>query len=232
MTHRIFCDFDGTISRVDATDLLLEAFADPGWREIENQWRAGAIGSATCMARQVALLRCCKDDLDALLDTVAIDPAFGEFVGFCRRIGAELTVVSDGLDYVIERALGKVGILDVPIVANHLVFLNDGSYAMLSPHASPECRVAAGTCKCAAASARDATGLTVLIGDGRSDFCAAEDVDFVLAKDALFEFCRRELIPHDSFADFSDVAALLTARIVETSTVAAQGGRMPERAEN
>lgn len=32
----VFCDFDGTITRVDATDAVLDAFALPAWQEWSN----------------------------------------------------------------------------------------------------------------------------------------------------------------------------------------------------
>ena len=54
---QIFCDFDGTISIQDATDFILARFADAEWRDIEEQWKRGTIGSAQCMQRQVALIR-------------------------------------------------------------------------------------------------------------------------------------------------------------------------------
>lgn len=231
MTHRIYCDFDGTIAHADVTDMLLDAFADPGWREIEDQWRAGLIGSATCMARQVALMRCTREALDTLLDGISIDAAFRDFVTFCHDIGASLTVVSDGLHYVIERILARAQISGVPIVANKLIFLNEGRCAMVSPYSSPNCRSAAGTCKCAAARDENPSGLTVLIGDGQSDFCVAKEVDYVLAKDALLEFCRSESIPHESFSDFSELPGLLTAQITKTSRCAAKEGGIPQCAE-
>jgi len=34
---RIICDFDGTITPQDTTDRVLEALADPAWRELEAQ---------------------------------------------------------------------------------------------------------------------------------------------------------------------------------------------------
>jgi len=41
----VFLDFDGTITQRDATDVILEAYADPGWLRIEEEWKAGRIGS-------------------------------------------------------------------------------------------------------------------------------------------------------------------------------------------
>jgi len=207
MTYRILCDFDGTVTMNDVTDLLLESFAEPGWQDIEAQWQAGLIGSAACMERQVALLRCRREALDALLDTIRIDPGFAGFAAYCRREGIPLAIVSDGLDYAIHRILARAGIAGLPVIANQLVFLDDDRYAMSSPHSEAGCRSLAGTCKCRTASA---TGdRTVLIGDGRSDFCAAETTDFVFAKNALLTYCRIQDIPHVPFVHFAQVTGFL-----------------------
>src|SRR6266496_3706023 len=81
---QVFCDFDGTISVQDATDFILARFADPEWQDIEEQWKQGAIGSAECMQRQVALISASQHQLDAALDAIEIDPSFTAFADFCR----------------------------------------------------------------------------------------------------------------------------------------------------
>ena len=53
---RIICDFDGTITPQDTTDRVLEALADPAWRELEAQWVAAEITASECMRRQIALI--------------------------------------------------------------------------------------------------------------------------------------------------------------------------------
>ena len=72
----ILCDFDGTVSVEDTTDTLLERFGRDGWQALEDEWRAGRIGSRECMAGQIALLDMDRAELDAHLDTRHIDPAF------------------------------------------------------------------------------------------------------------------------------------------------------------
>ncbi len=52
----IVCDFDGTITQVDVTDLVLAQLAHPSWREVEQEWALGLIGSRECLERQVALV--------------------------------------------------------------------------------------------------------------------------------------------------------------------------------
>ena len=78
---QIFGDFDGTISIQDATDWILRRFADPAWELIEQEWKRGAIGSAECMQRQIALIRTSQNQLNAALDRIDIDPSFARFVG-------------------------------------------------------------------------------------------------------------------------------------------------------
>lgn len=45
MHWHIVCDFDGTISRADVIDNVLQRFADPSWEGIEQEWLDGHIGS-------------------------------------------------------------------------------------------------------------------------------------------------------------------------------------------
>ena len=44
-TPVVFCDFDGTITQLDVTDQILSQLAHPSWREVEQQWMQGLIGS-------------------------------------------------------------------------------------------------------------------------------------------------------------------------------------------
>lgn len=43
MKLAIFCDFDDAITRANVTDTVLEKFADPLWREIQEYWLAGGL---------------------------------------------------------------------------------------------------------------------------------------------------------------------------------------------
>ena len=53
---RIFCDFDGTISRTDTTDHILTLFAEASWRDLEEDWLAGRLTAAACMQAQIGLI--------------------------------------------------------------------------------------------------------------------------------------------------------------------------------
>ncbi|MGB7757528.1 MAG: MtnX-like HAD-IB family phosphatase [Salinisphaera sp.] len=202
----ILCDFDGTIAVDDVTDALLTSFAASEWMRIEADWHAGRIGSRECMTAQVALIDASQQAVDALLDTMIIDPAFPAFVAEAARMDMSVTVVSDGLDYAIRRILAGYGLDYLPIRANRLLHDGDRGWSLQSPFASPGCASASGTCKCRVA--RD-QATTLLIGDGPSDFCLAGTADYVFAKDRLIKHCRTTGIPHSSIANLRDARALL-----------------------
>ena len=205
----ILCDFDGTVSLPDATDALLEQCAAPEWKSIERDWRAGLIGSRDCMTRQIALIDASEQELDRILDTIPIDPAFPQFASLTRDAGITLTIVSDGLDRAISRILGNHGLGHLPIVANHLEQVGARRWAMQSPHADATCRSQSGTCKCALAGRHADRANMLLIGDGQSDVCVSACADFVFAKTRLLEHCRAAQIAHRPIAGFNDAIALL-----------------------
>ncbi len=206
----ILCDFDGTISTRDVTDALLERFSRPGWALLEEQWRAGRIGSRDCMAGQVALMDASSDEIDALVDTMEIDPAFPTFVAEAHAAGTQLVVVSDGLDRVITRILAGHGLGDLPIVANRLLQRGARDWQVEFPHGDQACRSGSGNCKCACARRHRANDRrTLLIGDGQSDFCVAGSVDFVFAKHRLPGHCQTAGLPHAQISNFQDAITLL-----------------------
>lgn len=204
----IFCDFDGTISDRDVTDMLLEHYGRPGWEALEAQWLSGEIGSAACMAGQVALLDMSRPEMEALLSTVRVDDDFLRFVRLAAHRGFPLHIVSDGLYYAIYWLLARAGITGVPVIANLLEQTGERSWQLRSPWASAECKSGSGVCKCAAMRQR-AAGPTLLIGDGRSDFCLAHEVSHVFARGSLLDECRRDGLPHTAVSSFREACDAL-----------------------
>lgn len=210
VSWNILCDFDGTIAVEDVIDSLLDRFGRPGWEILERDWRAGIIGSAVCMAGQVALLDMSHDELDAHLRGLNIDHGFAAFVKATVEHDIPMEIVSDGLDHAIHAILARHGIDRLPTVANHLLQTGSREWNLTSPFSAGGCR--SGTCKCARVEvAKTRGGKTLLIGDGASDFCAADRVDFVFAKNRLIEHCRAAGIPYAPIASFDEAIELLPA---------------------
>jgi 2-hydroxy-3-keto-5-methylthiopentenyl-1-phosphate phosphatase len=217
----LLCDFDGTISVEDTTDTLLERFGKPGWEALENDWRAGYIGSRECMAGQVALLDMSRAELDAHLAEREIDAGFAAFVKTARARNLHIEILSDGLDYAIRSILARNELDWLPVTANRLEAVGEREWRLGFPNASATCQAGSGTCKCARAlHSPNLRKRTLMIGDGASDFCVAGAVDFVFAKGKLAEHCRATNIPYAAIEDFAEALTLLPA-LIEGKLVAA-----------
>jgi 2,3-diketo-5-methylthio-1-phosphopentane phosphatase len=209
----VFLDFDGTITRRDATDAILEAFADRRWLEVEEAWIAGRIGSRECLAAQMDLVTATRDHVDQLLNGIEVDPGFGALLDGCAAKSLPVHIISDGFDYCIERILGRPGQRALSngsqIVSSRL--RTDGlRWQAEFPHPPDPCTHHCATCKPAAMELLNPNGaLTVFVGDGFSDRHAAACADVVFAKDKLAAFCEQASIPYIPF----DTLGAVTARI-------------------
>lgn len=203
----VFIDFDGTIVPCDATDFLLEQFALPEWKDVEQDWQAGRIGSRECMARQGSLLRGSAAEIREALKGIEIDPGFTGFIRMCRANGIATTIVSDGFDLVIDAMMRRYGI-DIPFYANHLEPTGERTWRVTFPHAREDCSALAGNCKCTHAKTHSRS-VKVVVGDGRSDFCIAGRADLVFAKGKLLDLCRSNGTLHLPFRDFFEVGERL-----------------------
>lgn len=200
----VFCDFDGTITCVDATDAVLEAFALPDWREWEERWVNGEITSQECLSRQVELIRADRDTLIHFAAGLPIDEGILALERLCVDLNIPLTIVSDGLDLVVEAVLRRHGLLHLRVFSNHLRWNEEGIPTLSFPFAVPDCESGAGTCKCALTWTRPLSR-PVYIGDGRSDRCVSAKLQTVFAKGALQKWCEAQHIAHIPFETLTDV---------------------------
>lgn len=205
----IICDFDGTISQKDTTDQLLNLFAQDGWLEIEKQWEDGLIGSKVCMQKQIALLDMSEQEFHACLDQIEIDPGFIEIVNLFAQSKIKLSVVSDGLDLAIRYILKKHQLEHLPIIANKLTQRTQRTWELNFPYAQADCMSQSGTCKCNVAPP-PLLNRVLLIGDGRSDYCLAEQADYVFAKKSLIKHCQDKQIAHMPFESLSELIQPIT----------------------
>lgn len=218
---QVFCDFDGTITKLDTLNKFLHLYADKKWLDIEEEWEQGKIGSRECISEQMKLFsNMTQKKIENFLSEIKIDESFIEFLEIVKKHNIDFYIVSDGFDYFIKRILQKNGIDDVNIFANKLTF-NEGKFYTEFPYSNSECSISAGVCKCNIVKKyRNVTKSLIYIGDGLSDFCVSEKADFLFAKERLLEYCKkskntdkfRNLI---GFSDFSDIICYLKENILE-----------------
>jgi 2,3-diketo-5-methylthio-1-phosphopentane phosphatase len=216
MTPTLFLDFDGTISRRDAVDVILETYADPAWLRIEDDWKADRLGSRECLSGQIALVRATRAEMDALLDAIDIDDGLFPLLEACARYDVRAHIVSDGFDYCINRILGNASpgaarlLRDVGVCASHMEPHGREEWRAGFPFFPQPCAHGCATCKPAAMRLLSASsGPVVFVGDGLSDRYAAASADVVFAKTGLAAYCLAQDIAYVPYADLCDVAACL-----------------------
>ena len=203
----MLADFDGTICLHDVGVCLLNRFGEPDWTAISQAYQRGDRTYRELLTEENAMLEGTREEMLAfVLDHCPMDPTFASFAGWLRGLGIPLTVVSDGSAFHIQPMLAAIGLPDVPIITNRLVFGPDERFSGLAfPNAHPEC-IGCGTCKMlAVTNAQTAVGPVAFIGDGVSDRFAVLYADVVFAKRELPALCREAGVPYRPWTDFDDV---------------------------
>ena len=205
----VLTDFDDTAAEQNVAELLLNRFGDPTWPDIRRRFRAGEF---TLNQYQEITFRNILADRDTMQDYVKqnanLRPYFGELWRYCQQHAIPMAVVSQGLDFYIEALLEKEGFSQVPVHAVNTHFTPLGiSYEYRYPYPGKEGQ---GNSKAVVVdSYRQPGHYIIYIGDGLSDFEAANKADLLFAHRTLAEECHRLQIPFRPFTDFQDVLSAL-----------------------
>jgi 2-hydroxy-3-keto-5-methylthiopentenyl-1-phosphate phosphatase len=221
---KAFIDFDGTITTVDVGDTMFETFGGMACVESIEEYRNEKISALECFRQECfACGAVNKNRLDTFLDNQPIDKTFAEFIEFCTGRNIECTVLSDGMDYYIERILHHNGLPQVRYYANHLDLKPmDGSGTVLLQPSFPHTDETCDRCACCKRNyilthTAD-EDIIIYVGEGYSDRCPVRYADIVFAKDELLNYCRAENISYFEYTSFRDVADRLALMLDTSST--------------
>lgn len=211
----ILCDFDGTITEKDGLYGFFSAYASSNWLKIEKLWEEGEIDSKECLMREFAFIPNLDEQLvQNYINTIKTDKYFKEFYEIIRSKKIDLYIVSDGVDYFIERILKNNKITGITIISNHFDFIN-GKFLLTFPNDNLNCKKNSGTCKCSVLrEMRKKYNRIIYIGDGVSDYCVCDKADKLYAKGSLSKFCEQNNIEHIKFSNFKDVLESCTAKCI------------------
>lgn len=205
----ILSDFDGTITKEDASQLVLSRYAEGDWGRYDGMLSRGEMGFEDCVSRQFSLIKTPPSailrDFDRFVSTRA---NFGMLVGFAREWKIPMTIVSGGLDFIIREFLRRNGLLD--LIGLHIgrTSFTGGRMTVSFP---PLTR---GGSVCfkddLVMGIKDEGKRVAYIGDGSSDYKAAlhSDVPFAVKGSRL---ARLFLDGGRSFHEFDDFAQVVEA---------------------
>ncbi len=206
MNIKVFCDFDGTVTKNDVGDLFFETFGDKDfYAQLVEKWRNYEISSRE-MWETIAEKVNIPDETIAekLILSQEIDPYFVDFVSLCKSNGIEIFILSDGFDFYIKKILEKYGLSDIKFFSNKL-WIEGNKVKLWFPYPDSVCRICGNCKRNHMLTLSGDEDVIVYIGDGYSDRCPAEYADIVFGKKNLLKFCRERNIPVYEFETFKDV---------------------------
>jgi 2-hydroxy-3-keto-5-methylthiopentenyl-1-phosphate phosphatase len=207
-------DFDGTFTRRDFFDLILERHDPPGARALWDRFLAGGLTPFEGIAGVLGALRADAAGAEALV--TALDPPPGAAAA-ARRLqaaGWEIVVASAGCRWYIERVLARLE-LEFTVHANPGWFAPDRGVVMELDPASPYFHAGLGIDKQAvvrAALARDPD--VAFAGDSFLTDGPAARLVAPRRRFATGQLARRfaaEDVPHEPFAEWTQIADRLLA---------------------
>jgi len=209
----VFCDFDGTVAKMDVGYNFFRHFSDGKSMELIPDWKSGKLSSRDCLMQEAAMVKATPEEIYNYLDRFEIDPGFPAFIELCRHNHILPVILSDGFDFYIKYILKKYNLAHLPLYCNK-AYLENRGIRVEFPHENHNCK-RCGNCKgeriAEIRSCSETPFRTVFIGDGYSDTCAIGEADLLFAKKDLELYCLENNIPYNKYMDFYDVARTLVS---------------------
>ena len=118
-------------------------------------------------------MRASAGEMEEVLASVPLDPAFPAFIDLCRQRKIPFAIVSDGLRWYIEYILIRYGLRDIPIYACEIRFQNPG-YSFEFPYFHPSTPLNGASKRFLVQAYSRHFQPVIFIGDGHNDMKAAE----------------------------------------------------------
>jgi 2-hydroxy-3-keto-5-methylthiopentenyl-1-phosphate phosphatase len=210
VNYQVWLDFDGTITRQDVIDELLQRYSiNDSWKAVERRWQAGLIGSRQCLEEQLDLIRISQVELDSFLNGIELDTGFFSLLSLLNEYDVPAAILSDSIDVFIGHILQRQGIHNIPVRSNTME-RRDSKIKFYCPYGDTKRVCKAAHCKCASIKTLgDERRKSVYIGDGLSDLCPAEKADLIFAKGVLAQSLGKKAIKFIQYSTLDEVAKVL-----------------------
>ena len=200
----VLSDFDGTITTNNVLNSLYGKFAAPSYRETLERWNRGEISTMEEIETVFAIVSASRAEMESFLDTVELDPGFPALLSYCRAMGIEFVVVSDGLHWYIDYIMRHHVIAEVAVYACDIHF-ERGNYRFSYPWFDSSTPMRSVSKSTIVRDYQSRGNKVVFIGDGVSDFEAAQVADIVYARDVLLEYTKGHGIQAQEFSNMGDI---------------------------
>jgi 2-hydroxy-3-keto-5-methylthiopentenyl-1-phosphate phosphatase len=210
----ILSDFDGTIIKDDASQLILSKYAVGNWVMYDEMLAKGETSFEDCIYNQFRLIRTSESTILKDYDRfVSKRDGFDEIVAYAKARDVPFTIVSGGLEFIIREFLVRNGWIGfIKLHAGRVSFI-EGGISISFPPLEKEGSI----------SFKDDLVLklkgegkrVIYIGDGTYDFRAAiaSDITFAVRGSKLAKLGLEGGLNFHEFDDFSQVVGVLAFRL-------------------
>ncbi|MFC1932479.1 MtnX-like HAD-IB family phosphatase [Chloroflexota bacterium] len=204
----IQCDFDGTITEEDVSFTMLDAFADGDWRQLFRDYEEGKISVGRFNTAAFAMVKADRQSLlEIVKSKVKVRPGFHQLVAYCRRRGFRFVIVSNGLDFYIEKILRDIGLADIEVFAAKTQFHPEG---LKVQYIGPDGSHLDKDFKGAYVSSFLGEGYRIIYaGNGTSDLLPARQCYHIFATGNLLDHCKETKLDCTPFTNFHQVVEVL-----------------------
>ena len=188
---------------------ILERFANPEWRVVEERYRRGEMSVEQHNAAALDLVEATEDEVrEYVLEVATPRAGMLELADWAHWNGWLVAVVSNGLDLYVDAVLDSLGLDRVVRHAGRARKDYRWRVRYLSPRGI---ELQSGFKVSYAAAFKGAGDFVVYVGDGQSDVEAARLAAAVFARDTLWEQLKESHPRIYAFETFHDVTAVLNA---------------------
>lgn len=200
----IQCDFDGTITEEDVSFMLLDTFATGDWRHLLEEYREGRISVGRLNREAFAMVKADKKSmLEAMNGMVKIRAGFHELISYCRREAFRFVIVSNGLDFYIDKILNDLGFHDIEVFAAQAHFVPESLHVQ---YIGPDGNILEEGFKESYVDLFLRSGYQIVYaGNGLSDFPAAKRCHHIFATGELLANCQENNVECVAFTDLNEI---------------------------
>jgi 2,3-diketo-5-methylthio-1-phosphopentane phosphatase len=183
---------------------LYEKFAAPSYRETLERWNRGEISTMEEIETVFVTVSASRAEMESFLNTFELDLGFPNLLIYCQEAGIKFVIVSDGLRWYIDYIMRHHGIQEVAVFACEIHF-ERGGYRFSYPWFDPSTPMRSVSKSTIVRDYQSKGYKVVFVGDGVSDFEAAQVADIVYARDVLLDYTKENGIQAREFLYMGDI---------------------------
>ncbi len=200
-------DFDGTITKKDVIESIMENFAPPQWKKIYDDLVNGIIDIDEGIKKMFNLLPSSKKDeiINWVIENIEIREGFDEFLDYLNEVKIPFVVLSGGLDFYMEPLLEKYKDKIYRVYNNKAVFDKEYIDVEFIYQCGNVCERNCGVCKPYIIERDFRDYYRYYAGDGVTDIQAAKFCHKIFATSSLKKYLDKKGLEYISFNNFYDI---------------------------